>query len=265
VNEVPHLSAVSYLNTLPLVWGVLHGPQQGLLHLDFDLPAVCAARIQRGEVSGGLIPVVEAQRQNLQPIGELGIACRGAVRSILLISKVPVREIQTLAMDASSRSSVMLARILLEERYAVDPTTLVMTPDLASMLGAADAALIIGDPALRLDPDRLRSQQGLVCLDLGQEWWEHTGLPMVFAIWAGRQSQPELAAILEASYAFGRSQLAQIATQHAAQRHISEPLAVEYFTRYIQYEIDAEARQGMELYLKKARRMDLRIKEALAL
>lgn len=260
--QVPHLSAVSYLNTLPLVWGVLHGPQKGLLHLDFDLPAVCAARIQRREVSGGLIPVIEAQRQNLTPIGDLGIACRGAVRSILLISKVPIREIQSLAMDASSRSSVLLARILLEERYGVDPETVVMAPDLASMLGSADAALVIGDPALRLDPEALR-RRGLHCLDLGQEWWEHTGLPMVFAIWAGHHPKVEIAEVLRASYEYGRARLLEIAAIHAAQRQVNQELAVEYFTRYIHYEIDAEARQGMQLYLKKARRMDLRIKEAL--
>src|SRR5436190_18705680 len=106
-----HLSAVSYLNTRPLVWGLMNGPQKGQATLDFDLPSACADRVSKKEVDAGLVPVVEAARHHLTQIGELGIACKGPVRSILLVSKVPIPDIRTIAMDSSSRSSVMLCRI----------------------------------------------------------------------------------------------------------------------------------------------------------
>ena len=110
-----HLSAVSYLNTRPLVWGLMNGLDKDQLQLDFDLPSVCAQRLEQKQVDAGLVPVIEAARQHLTQIGSLGIACLGPVRSILLLSKVPIPEIRTLALDSSSRSSVMLARIVLEQ------------------------------------------------------------------------------------------------------------------------------------------------------
>ena len=127
-------------------------------------------------------PCAELDRLSLDFLPDTGIACKGAVRSILLTTKVPPRLIRTLAVDTSSRTSVMLARIILAERYGSTPTLIPMQPDLHSMLAEADAALIIGDPALRLDPARLQYQ----VLDLGSEWLALSGLPMVFAVWAGK-------------------------------------------------------------------------------
>ncbi|WP_051670827.1 menaquinone biosynthetic enzyme MqnA/MqnD family protein [Bryobacter aggregatus] len=247
-----HLSAVSYLNTRPLVWGFLNGPQQGLAQVDFDLPSVCARRLASREVDAGLVPVVEAARLHLAQIGSLGIACRGPVRSILLLSKVPIRDIRTLALDSSSRSSVMLARIVLERGYQLEPNTLTMVPDLPAMLGRADAALIIGDPALRIDP----ASSGLHVLDLGEEWLKLTGLPMVFAIWAGPKQNPELAALLQASYDYGKTRLNEIVLAEAAERSLWPGLAYEYLNSLIQFEIVDDYKRGMKLYIEEAMRME---------
>lgn len=247
-----HISAVSYLNTRPLVWGLMSGPQKGQLQMDFDLPSTCARRLAAREVDAGLVPVIEAARQHLTQIGSLGIACRGPVRSILLLSKVPIPEIRTLALDASSQSSAMLARIILEEAYKLQPETQVMAPDLTAMLGKSDAALIIGDPALRIDPDAT----GLTTLDLGEEWYKLTALPMVFAIWAGYKQDPALADILAASYNHGRQHLGDIVLEEAAERNIWPGLAYEYLNSLIQYEITDDCKRGMKLYIERAMKLE---------
>ena len=206
--------AVQYLNTSPLVWGMLHGPQRGLFELTFEIPSRCADAVTSGEADIGIIPSVELERSpELAIVPGLGIASNGAVRSILLVSKVPAREIQTLAADTSSRTSVALTRIILSRRYGVKPEFISEPPALATMLEVADAALIIGDPALHLDPDTLPYH----VYDLGQEWTEMTGLPMVFAVWAGRPEclKPEVVEVFRGSYLYGREHLDEI-VEHAA-------------------------------------------------
>ena len=176
------VSAVSYLNTWPLVWGFSDGPQRGLYDFRFDLPAQCADAVGTGEADIGLVPCAELDRLGLDFLPDLGIACEGPVRSILLISRCDIPKIRTLAADSSSRTSVALSRILLAERYGCRPAITAQAPNLEDMLAEHDAALIIGDPALRIEPATLPWKT----LDLGAEWVEWTGLPMVFAVWAGR-------------------------------------------------------------------------------
>ncbi len=177
------MCAVSYLNTVPLVWGMLHGDQRDVFDLRFALPSECADQLASGEADIGIVPVIEMARQKLDYFRGTGIACHGPVRSILLISKVPFREIRTLATDSGSRTSVMLSRMILQEKFGVEPNLISRVADLATMLGEADAALLIGDAALRVDPAALPFET----LDLGGEWTTITGLPMVFAVWAGRK------------------------------------------------------------------------------
>jgi predicted solute-binding protein len=127
-----------------------------------------------------------------------------------------------------------------------------MVPDLTTMLGAADAALIIGDPALRIEP----ATTGLHVLDLGEEWFRHTGLPMVFAMWSGPKPNPELAALLEASYEYGRARIPEIVAAEAASRNIDAALADSYLRHNIVYRLDDDARRGLRLYLETATKME---------
>ena len=223
------VGAVSYLNTVPLVWGMLHGAQQDGVDLSFSIPAMCAEQIESGTSDVGIVPVAEIARQGLEIVSEVGIACQGAVRSILLVSKKPMREIRTLAADASSRTSVKLAEVILRERYGAEPEITRARPDLTSMLAGADAALLIGDPALRLNPEAL----GLETLDLGTEWWDLTGLPMVFAAWAGAlgvAGSEDSGSSLETRTISGNEHLAEIIDSEYQRRGVSRELAGEYLT-----------------------------------
>src|SRR5690349_13222145 len=132
---------------------MLHGPQRGIFDLDFQIPAACADQVASGEADIGIIPSFELTRQDLEIIPGTGIACHGPVRSILLICTRPARELRTVAVDSSSRTSVELTRVILERRYGVTPRQVSHAPDLDAMLRVADGALIIGDPALRIELD----------------------------------------------------------------------------------------------------------------
>jgi predicted solute-binding protein len=186
-------------------------------------------------------------RQGLEIVPGVGISCLGAVRSILLFSRVPWTQVRTLAADTSSRTSVQLARVILRERFGVEPEISAFSPDLATMMQQADASLIIGDPALRINP----SQTGYQWLDLGDEWLRLTKLPMVFAVWAGKPGLPlrELRELTQASYEFGKARLTEIIASEYAQRGISLALADEYLRRYIRYPIGPAEERGLDTFL----------------
>jgi chorismate dehydratase len=222
--------------------------------LDFALPSECADQLASSEADIGILPVVEMARQRLDFFRGSGIASFGPVRSILLISKVPFAEIRTLATDSGSRTSVMLARIILAERFGATPTFVSLAPDLTTMLGVADAALLIGDAALHVDPAALPFHT----LDLGQEWTALTGLPMVFAVWAGRKGSLRQAYgdALLASCRFGLSQREEIARHEAPRRALSESLVREYLTRHILFELGEREYAGLDLFLRRAATFD---------
>ena len=247
---------------------MLHGPQREMFDLSFCLPSECAARLESGLADIGIVPSIEAARQRLTVIPGAGIACHGPVRSILLVTKVPPARIRTLALDASSRTSAMLARVVLSRRYGAEPRAVTMPPDLPAMLEAADAALVIGDPALRLDPERLGLEPerlgleseslGLATLDLGGEWCEMTGLPMVFAVWAARPQAltPGLADAFLGSCRFGIEHLDDIVRLESAPRQLTEALARDYFARHIVLELDERDYEGMRLFVQYAQEFD---------
>jgi predicted solute-binding protein len=250
------VSAVSYLNTWPLVWGFLHGSEQGLFDFRFDLPAQCAAALGCGDADIGLVPCAELDRLGLDFLPDLGIACEGPVRSILLISKLPFGQIRTLSADSGSRTSVALTRILLRERYGCEPLVSPHAPDLAEMMAESDAALIIGDPALRIEPEKLP----WFTLDLGAEWVRWTGLPMVFAVWAGKKDvlTPEVAEAFRSSYLWGAAHTEEIVRRAVSERGFPEELAREYVTRFIVYSLDSRHLAGLALFREKVRELDLR-------
>jgi predicted solute-binding protein len=246
--------AVSYLNTAPLVWGALCGPQSDALDLTFATPAECADRVAAGRVQVGILPVVEIARHGFACFQGTGIAGRGAVRTILLITRKPFSRVETLATDTGSRTSVQLARIILAERYGAAPRLLPMHPDLDAMLEAADAALIIGDAALALDPATLPYP----CLDLGEEWEALTGLPMVFALWAGRPEfmTPGLERVLEDSCHYGLAHLDEVIAGESRRRGFRQPLVRDYLTRNLVFLLGAREHAGMQAYLKLAAELE---------
>jgi predicted solute-binding protein len=230
---------------------MLHGDQSECVDLSFSIPSVCAECVQQGLVDIGLVPVVEIARQNLEIVPGVGITCLGPVRSILLFSRVPWPSVRTLAADVSSRSSVELARVILRERYGAEPEVTSQQPVLADMLRDSDAALIIGDPALRLHPKELPYE----FLDLGAEWLALTGLPMVFAAWAGKQGirLSALERITAASYRFGKARIAEIVEQEHSARGVARELAEHYLRHHIRFELGIHELKGLEAFLDLAR------------
>ena len=253
----PRVCAVSFLNTVPLVWGMLRSPDpeiSGVFDLRFALPAACADQLASGAADIGIAPAIEVARQRLEYFRGTGIACHGPVRSILLVSKVPMNRIRTLATDSASRTSVMLARVILSEKYGVEPKAISLPADLAPMLEQADAALLIGDPALRLDPATLPFET----LDLGAEWVSMTGLPMVFAVWGGRKEivQGENGARYENAFIgscrYGLANMDDLVAHEAPLRGVTEDLARQYLMRHIVFELGERDYAGLNLYLKLA-------------
>lgn len=229
---------------------MLHGPQRDLFDLEFAIPSVCADRLAAGDADIGIVPSFELTRQTLEVIPGAGIACHGPVRSILLVSSRPATEIRRLAADCSSRTSVELARVLLARKFGAHPDFVRHAPDLDAMLRSNDAALIIGDPALRIEPETA----GNYCYDLGAEWVEMTGLPMVFAVWAARPgiATPALAEAFLESCRYGRERIDEIVTAEAPHRGFEPALVREYLTRHIVHELSERDYAGMEQFLSYA-------------
>ena len=227
---------------------MLHGPERDQVELSFSIPSECARQIESGQIDIGLVPVAEIARQNLQIVPGVGIACFGPVRSILLFSRVPWRHVKTVAADASSRTSVQLARVILAERFGVTPEITEHEPLLDDMLAKADAALVIGDPALRLGPQNLPYEH----LDLGEEWRKLTGLPMVFAAWAGKQPDSALSQITNASYAFGQARIDEIVASEYRRRGIARELAEDYLRHRIRFVLGEQEMQGLHAFLQLA-------------
>lgn len=171
------LGAVDYLNARPLVYGLEE--RSDLFDLRFDPPSRCAVLLHEAAIDVGMIPAVEYCRgPQYRIVPGMAITSNRTVASVALFSKVPVERIRSIAADTSSRTSNALLRILCAERFGIEPAFTPMAPDADSMLAAHDAALIIGDPALYLDP----AARGVQKIDLGEAWNDMTGLPFVWVL-----------------------------------------------------------------------------------
>ena len=225
------LGAVSYRNTKPLVHGLDERPE--LFAVRFDVPAQCAALLHEGRIDLGLIPAIEYLRGEYRIVPGIAIGSDGPVASVAIFSRVPVERIATLAMDISSRTSVALTRILCARHWQIAPKLVPAEPDVRAMLARADAALVIGDPALAIDADAL----GLIKIDLGCEWKTLTALPFVYAMWSGRDGAcgPEHVAELKAARLRGEANLASIAAVEARGNRVLEQQVLRYLSDNLRY------------------------------
>lgn len=241
------LNAVSYLNTRPLTYGLEHGGLDHGFEILYDIPSVCARQVRTGEASAGVIPSIEYARSSVPYaiVPGISIASDGAVGSIFLFHRVPVDRIRTVAMDVSSRTAVALARIILLERYGLEFDTVDHAPDVSVMLEGADAALVIGDPALE-STDRPEPR-----LDLGEAWRELTGLPFVYAFWAGKENgltSGEVEMLIE-SKKQGMAALDEIAGVHARNHSRPPSFYASYLRDNLIYDLGDRERRGlMEFY-----------------
>ena len=278
------ISIVEFLNTAPLVWGFTDGPLVGKYDLSFAVPSQCAEDLRAGRADVGIIPSIEYQRMdNVVALPGMAIAAKNEVRSLLVISKVPIEMAQSIALDTNSRSTVALARILCRRHWNISPEFIDMPPDADKMLARADAAVVIGDPALRLrlkvdaleakvpgaeaccccgdgeDEHPVKGIETLFVYDVAQQWREMTGLPSVLAIWVARRGAvtPEMLADFQASREYGLAHIADIAEGAALKLELPPVELERYLTENIDYSLDGENLAGLRLYYEECARAGL--------
>ena len=245
---VIRLGAVDYLNARPLVHGLERRPD--LFALRFDPPSKCAALLHDGAIDVGMIPSIEFQRgvAPYQIVGGMGIASDGPVASVALFSPKPTGEIRSIAVDTSSRTSTGLLRVLCRESFGIEPELVPMPPAIEAMLQRCDAALVIGDPALYLDHQKARLSK----VDLGEQWTSLTGLPFVWAFWAGRPGVLSEAALTALGAARDAGVAASDAIADAYCGPARAPLCRAYLRDNIQYVLDDRAAAGLRKYYELA-------------
>jgi chorismate dehydratase len=242
------LGAVGYLNARPLVHGLDRSPR---FDLRFDVPSRCAVLLHANEIDVGLIPSIEYLRN---PAGlyaivpGLAIASRGPVASVSLYAKKPMNEVRSIAIDSSSRASVALVHVLCAREFRIKPAIELRDPDVASMLTACDAALVIGDHAL------FEENVSAEKIDLGEVWTKMTGLPFVYAFWAGRSgvlTGDDIAALRQAKEA-GVASSEEISREYFKDAPERQPVGAKYLRDNIRYELHDEERAGLELFFRYA-------------
>ena len=246
----PRLGAVSYLNTRPLTVALERDASP--FQLTYAVPSVCAAQLRSGQIDVGLIPVIEYARSagSYLVVPDVAIGCRGEVLTVRLFYRGELSAIKRLALDRSSRTSVALLQVLLRERFGLAPQLVDAAPDLGRMLQESDAALLIGDPVFKALGGEWQS------LDLGQAWFELTGLPFVFAFWAGRPDAlgPAQVARLVQARREGLPFVERIARSHSEAQGVPADLCRRYLTEYIRYDLDEPALEGLRTFFRLAHR-----------
>jgi chorismate dehydratase len=269
------ISIVEYLNTAPLVWGFTDGPLAGKYDLSFTVPSKCAEALRVGDADVAIIPAIEYQRmENVVLLPEMCVAASGEVRSILVIARKPIELAKRVALDTSSRSSAALVQLLCRNFWGISPEFVPAEPDPAAMLATADAALVIGDPALRIavkleqlaekkpttgsccggDPSEqaVPGVDSLYVYDVAHQWREMTARPCVLAVWAARREAvtPELVEDFMASKKFGMANISDIADGASLKLDLPARSLERYLRENIDFLLDAGNIAGLELYYK---------------
>jgi len=247
------ISAISYLNTAPLLWDFEHGEAGSGFDISYTFPSACAEALRTGTADIGIIPAAAYTTiPDLVIIPDVAIASKRAVRSILLVSKCPLEQVRSVAMDSSSMTSVALAKILFAKWLGGPRHYVAMPPDLATMLRSCDAALLIGDPALQVDRSRY------ITLDLAEEWVARTHKSFVFAFWAIRKQAlaGRDTAAITATFRKSRDQgldprnLETIVLEWAPRLSLPAETIRAYLAHHIHYYLDPPCLEGLNLFYR---------------
>ena len=249
------VAASTYLNSAPLIWSFLHGPQREQLKLIDAVPAQCAQLLREAAVDVALIPVIEYQRiPNISLIANVCVGSKTEVRSVLLVSKqAEIEQIESVALDESSRTSAALLKIIFREFLRHEASWKSSTPDLHDMLRENDAALIIGDPAMTF------AREGLYIWDMAALWQKYTGLGFVFAMWAIRNDATDRAKYVDFAGARdeGVARIDEIVDYYLTRIPLSREELRFYLTDNIAFGLDAQMQNGLELYFQLAAKHQL--------
>jgi chorismate dehydratase len=249
------LGVVQYLNTKPLVHAFESGHLKHTFELVYDVPSECARKLHAGETDVALIPAIEIGRspEPYRVVRDVGICSVGPVNSVFLVLNKDPKDVTTVALDTSSRSSVALTRILLELRFGASFETSDHPPKIDRMLQVADAAVLIGDLALELDRDRYQ------VLDLGAEWTAWTGLPFVYACWTGREGAVtcEECELLVKAKSVGIDAIDHLAAEYAQGRPFPKEFYAAYLTDSIRFDLGDAELEGMRRFFSYAEELGL--------
>ena len=244
--EPVRIGAVSYLNSKPLIFGLKESLREED-NLILALPSQLATELEAGAIDIGLIPVFEYfQHPEFQIVSNAVIACRGPVWSVRVFFRCEPSRVKTLALDEGSRTSAALIKVLFHQRYGFVPITIALKMTDDPIFAPADAVLVIGDRAMHPDSFRPAFQSDW---DLGQAWFEETGLPFVFAMWVARNSSfaiEKWKRTFERIRDDGLEHVHEIATDAAERYQLSAEQCVDYLTNYIRFYENADERAGLD-------------------
>jgi len=245
------IGAVGYLNARPLVYGLDRQPR---FQVRYDVPSECARLLHAGAIDLGLIPSIEYLRGGPYAIvPDLAIASDGPVASVAIFTTRPIADVRSIALDTSSRTSVALVRVLCSRLFKIDPKLESRGPDLDDMLSRCDAALIIGDKALFQDAAQGTSTaRAIEKIDLGEAWRQLTGLPFVYAFWAGPPhalSPADVKALVTARDE-GVERPDALAAEYLADAPRWQPLGAEYLRDNIKYHLREEELAGLGTFYR---------------
>jgi chorismate dehydratase len=256
------LSAISFLNTAPLMWDFEHGDAGRDFEISYTLPSACAAALAANQADIGIIPAFTyAEIPGLSVIPDVAIAAKDRVRSILLVSRKDICDVRTVAADTSSRTSVALLQVLFAKFFGGPRELRPCPPNLPEMLRHHDAALLIGDAALQVPEDAEYR-----CYDLAHLWREFTGCAFVFAFWAVRNDSLErkpagmdLTRVFQQSRDRGlqASSIASIADEWSPRLGINGSVIREYLTENIHYFLDADSAAGLQRFFELSQEIGL--------
>lgn len=241
---------IRYLNSRPLLAGLEAGiPAPFPYRFLTGDPSACADRLATGEAVAGLVPVaVFPTLPGVRMAADLGVACKREAGSVLLVSRVPLRRITTLAAHAASRTSVVLARMLLAEVWGTTPRVTERRTPLDAFEDDCDAAVVIGDPALEL-----RGRTGFIEVDLGAAWVEWTGLPFVFAVWGALpEAPPGVGDLVEESHAFALAHWDDLLPNWAHGHGVTEDAARRYLQVTLHHRLEEAEHRAVDVFLARA-------------
>jgi chorismate dehydratase len=261
VTERPRVGHIQFLNCLPIYWGLVRSGALLDVELTKDTPDRLNDALVRGDLDIGPISLVEYLRHaaDLVLLPDLAVGSDGPVLSVNLVAQRPLAELGRVALGSTSRTSVLLARMWLAEVHDVHPAYFACPPELSAMLLEADAAVLIGDAALRATYEAPRS--GLAVYDLGAVWRGWTGLPMVFAVWAARRAYAEAnpGLVKEVHAAFVRSRAEALAhvddvAAQAARWEPFEPATLARYFRTLDFSLGPRQLEGLTEFARRAAR-----------
>ena len=240
------ISVVSYLNTIPFVYGLKHSELMHDIDLQLDYPSVCAYKLINGKVDLALVPIVIlADFEEFYIISDYCIGANGVVDTVCLYSDVPIKEINSISLDYQSKTSVALLKILLKEYWKLDPELKNSKPGFEKRIRGKRAGLVIGDRAFDLN------NKHRYVYDLSAIWKEMTNLPFVFAVWVANTKLPEdFITNFNKALDRGLSDI-DLALEKEGSNYLNCSNPKDYLSNKISYILDAKKVEAMKLFLKR--------------